>query len=91
MRLYEYVCKIHGAFEAFADQDNRHESKPCKHCGEESVYVVSTPRVELEGVSGHFPTAYDKWTAKHEKGAKQFSHWLEGVLLSQIVPQSYDV
>ena len=74
---YEYVCKTHGVFEAYSELDNRHMPMPCKECKEPSAFVISTPRVELEGITGHFPTAYDKWAVKHEKGAKQRSHWIE--------------
>jgi hypothetical protein len=75
-RVYEYVCKVHGKFDAFDKQETRYMPKPCPDCGKESGYAVSSPRSALEGLSGDFPTAHDRWATRHEKGAKQRSHWL---------------
>jgi putative FmdB family regulatory protein len=76
MMMYEYLCEEHGKFEAFSDIATRKEPRECPICGELATYAISMPRSKLEGISGDFPTAYDKWTRAHEVGAKQPSHWL---------------
>lgn len=74
--LYEYTCREHGKFEGFSNIDMRTNPRSCPQCGEDSLYTIGSPHIKLEGISGDFPTAYDKWTKAHIKGAKQPSHWL---------------
>jgi len=39
-------------------------------CGGSARYKISAPLFKLEGVTGDFPTAADKWAKDHEKAAK---------------------
>lgn len=71
MFRYEYQCPLHGEFEAFSRMANRNEEKPCPECGTASKRVFTAVRFKLEGVSGHYPTAYDKWAKTHEQEAKR--------------------
>lgn len=71
MMLYSYNCLECGEFEAFSTLANRHEDKPCPYCGEFGIFVQSPVRFTLEGITGHFPTAYDRFTQVHEKEAKR--------------------
>jgi len=75
MMMYEYECRIQGVFEAMVEQENRGIPRPCSDCGAESPNVVSAPNIDLEGISGDFPSAYNTWGNKHS-GVKQKSHWL---------------
>ena len=43
---------------------------PCKTCTETAARQISAPKAMLDGTSGHFPGAADKWARQHEKGAK---------------------
>ena len=33
----------------------------CAHCGMNAIKVLAAPRSNLEGFSGAFPDAYDRW------------------------------
>ena len=71
MFLYDFNCPEHGLFEAFSTLTSRNDTKPCPVC-EKATQRVQTPiRFKLEGVSGHFPTAADKWAYVHEREAKR--------------------
>ena len=71
MILYSYNClECDVEFEAFRSMENRSEAA-CPYCGEFAPFVQSPVRFKLEGITGHFPTAYDKWTKVHEKEAKR--------------------
>lgn len=43
---------------------------PCKSCLEMAERQISAPKAMLDGTSGHFPGAADKWARQHEQGAK---------------------
>jgi len=68
MILYRYNCTEHGEFESFNTIENR-ALKACPKCAKDTQYMVSSPRIKLEGITGHFPTAYDRFTRIHEKEA----------------------
>ena len=71
MFLYDFKCPEHGLFEAFSTLTSRDKEKPCPVC-ERATRRVQTPiRFKLEGLSGHFPTAADKWASVHEREAKR--------------------
>jgi len=64
MFLYDFKCKCGNVFEGFAEiSDKTHE---CERCGSKAVRLVSTPMINLEGYSGHFPTAKQKFIKRHE-------------------------
>ena len=33
----------------------------CSHCGKDAIKVLAAPRSNLEGFTGAFPDAYDRW------------------------------
>lgn len=33
----------------------------CTHCGKDAIKALAAPRSNLEGFSGAFPDAYDRW------------------------------
>jgi len=38
----------------------------CSECHGKSLRMISPVRSQLEGISGHFPDAADKWAKSHE-------------------------
>lgn len=71
MPMYEYECAVHGKFETLNSISNRETAQACPVCGELSRYCISTPTIKLEGITGDFPTAYDRWEKKHRQYAAQ--------------------
>lgn len=71
-RMFEFVCSNGHLTEKFIDDKTRAIS--CPLCGEQSVRLVSTPRINLEGFTGAFPGAADKWlrirAEKHKQATK---------------------
>lgn len=71
-RMFEFVCSNGHLTEKFIDDETRAIS--CPLCGEQSVRLISTPRINLEGFTGAFPGAADKWlrirAEKHKQATK---------------------
>lgn len=71
MPLYEYRCIACGSVhEEFRPIKDREYPAPCLECDGSSRYIISTPRISLDGTSGDFPTAADKWAKMHIEGTK---------------------
>jgi putative FmdB family regulatory protein len=67
--LYDFKCECGHVFEAFASiHDRTHE---CGRCGNEALRQISAARIKLEGWSGHFPTAKQKFIKMHEREARK--------------------
>lgn len=58
-RIFEFMCPQGHVEEKFIEDSCR--ESVCTVCGEASTRIVSTPRVKLEGITGAFPGAYDRW------------------------------
>jgi rRNA maturation protein Nop10 len=43
----------------------------CQVCGQDATKVISPIRFQLEGVSGDFPTAADRWVKRREEKIAQ--------------------
>lgn len=43
----------------------------CKDCGKDSVRIISSPQIKLEGITGSFPGAADKWVKKRAEKLQQ--------------------
>jgi hypothetical protein len=43
----------------------------CPECGKEAIKLVSSPQVKLEGFTGAFPDAYEKWARVRADKLKQ--------------------
>lgn len=70
IKVFEYACPIHGTFEKF--QPTPADTFECATCGQPSERRISAVRSKLEGVTGDFPTAADKWARLHiEAGQKK--------------------
>jgi putative FmdB family regulatory protein len=71
MILFDFRCKdCTYMFERLTKGD---EAPQCPECGGPTTRLIATPTISLEGLSGHFPTAADKWAKKHEDEAKRHS------------------
>lgn len=42
----------------------------CPHCGGVAIRVIGTPTVILEGITGAFPGAHDRWARIREENAR---------------------
>ena len=63
--LNDYVCTTCGLrSEHYIDHEIR--SVRCE-CGGEALKAMATPTVRLDGTSGDFPTAYDRWATIREQ------------------------
>lgn len=62
--MYEYRCnKCNSVHEELRSMQERETATPCRAegCYGEARFIISTPQVKLEGITGHFPGAADKW------------------------------
>lgn len=57
-RLFDFSCGEH-VFERLTD-DSVH-AVPCPYCDRDAIRQVSAPNIKLEGITGSFPGAYDRW------------------------------
>ena len=67
-RIFEFRCVKDHVSEKFVDDEVR--SIECPHCRNEAVRIISSPRINLEGLTGDFPSAHDAWARKHEQAAR---------------------
>ena len=74
LTLYDFKCTTCGNVEEeFIDSKLRHDHYPCRLaiCTGASVRLISPVRSVLEGHSGHFPDAAEKWAKRHEKAGRK--------------------
>jgi hypothetical protein len=65
-RLYDFKCPDGHVHEHFIDLETDVVPR-CKDCDQLTKRVISPVRFDLEGLSGDFPTASDKWVKKREE------------------------
>ena len=58
-RMFDFLCDNGHVSERLVDDSIR--TLECSECDKETVRVISSPQVKLEGFSGAFPDAYDRW------------------------------
>lgn len=72
MPTYSYDCrncnKTHDMIRKINDRAN---PGVCPHCGGKTQYVISAPRVALDGTDPSFPGAWHSWEKKREQKMKQ--------------------
>lgn len=72
MPLYEYQCEeCSMPMTAMKSIANRKEPETCPNCGGKASFIISAPMFKLEGISGDYPTAYDKWAKKRRQKLAQ--------------------
>jgi len=69
LRLFDFQCAKGHRFEEMVKAEVR-ETK-CATCGKKAKRLMSAPRVSLEGISGDFPSAADKWVQRRESHMKK--------------------
>jgi transcription elongation factor Elf1 len=68
-RMFDFVCGDFHVTECLIDDSIR--TTTCKTCGQAAIRVVSAPRIALEGITGAFPDAADKWVRVRAEKRKQ--------------------
>lgn len=70
--LFDFQCtQCNHKFEVLIDSKERDQPIPCEVCTEDAKRVISPVRVRLEGITGHFPTAYNQWERKRKQKMEQ--------------------
>lgn len=70
MPIYDFKCtSCANIKEHIVRIKDRGNTKECPDCGGTSEYQIGTPQIKLEGISGDFPTAHDRWAKLHSKRA----------------------
>lgn len=68
LKILDYQCRHCGVI---GETMNGNDPAPsCLECGGDTVYKVASPRFVLEGTSGSFPTAADKWVKRRQEKMK---------------------
>lgn len=68
--LYEFQCEEGHLSEYFMPMKERNSIHLCKSCGQEAKRIISASTITLEGITGDFPKAADKFARVHEKAGK---------------------
>jgi predicted nucleic acid-binding Zn ribbon protein len=64
--LHDFRCANGHVDEHFVDLDIDPQVK-CNTCGSMATKAITAVNFNLEGISGDFPTAADKWVKKREQ------------------------
>ena len=67
--FFDFRCEDGHLNEHFVDMGIRNIS--CKECCKDSVRIISSPQIKLEGITGSFPGAADKWVKKRAEKLQQ--------------------
>jgi hypothetical protein len=65
--MYEYCCADGHITERLAEPDTRTVLCGQPGCFSEAERIVSAPQIKLEGFTGAFPGAYDRWERVHKE------------------------
>jgi hypothetical protein len=68
LRVYDFTCHNGHTTEHFVDPDIVEVECACGALGKRQI---ATPRFALDGCSGHFPTAADKWEQRRNSHMKK--------------------
>ena len=68
-RMYEFMCADGHVTEHLIDDSYR--TALCKECGANAIRILSTPQIKLEGITGAFPGAADKWVKNRAEKLQQ--------------------
>lgn len=68
LRVFDFRCHNGHVVEHFVDASI--EEVECE-CGAMGLRQIAAPRCELDGCSGHFPGAADKWVRDRESHMRQ--------------------
>jgi hypothetical protein len=76
IRVFDFRCKFDHVTEHFVDSASIDETIKCE-CGEPAQRQIAAPRAQLEGFSGAFPGAADKWERNRESHMRKERRNLE--------------
>lgn len=65
-RLFDFQCGQGHVTEHFVDSEAREVRCPHEDCHRLAKRLISAPRAKLEGITGAFPGAADKWVRNRE-------------------------
>ena len=68
-RMFDFLCQDGHESERLVDDSIR--IIECPACGKDANRLVSSPQVKLEGFTGAFPDAYDRWSKVRAEKLKQ--------------------
>ena len=68
-RMFDFLCDSGHVTERLVDDSVG--AITCPECGKEAVKAVSAPTIKLEGFTGAFPDAYDRWARVRAEKLKQ--------------------
>lgn len=68
-RMFEFLCADGHVSEQLVDSNAR--DSLCRVCGGVAQRIVSSPNIKLEGFTGAFPGAYDRWERVRAEKLKQ--------------------
>lgn len=76
--LNDFICDNGHVTERYTDHYIKEIQ--CPNCDLLAQRQLASPRSKLEGITGAFPTAYDRWATVHEQVAKvaQSKSYYEG-------------
>lgn len=63
-QLFDFKCARGHLHEAMVSREERIDT--CPVCGFAAHRQLAAPRISLDGISGDFPTAADKWEKNRE-------------------------
>ena len=64
IRVWDFLCPSGHRTEHFVDADLM--VVQCPRCSDHAHRQLAAPRSQLDGISGHFPSAADKWVRNRE-------------------------
>ncbi len=67
--FFDFQCEDGHLNEHFVEMSIRNIT--CKECCKDSVRIISSPQIKLEGITGSFPGAADKWVKKRAEKLQQ--------------------
>ena len=70
--LFDFRCAAGHVSEHFVDAEAR--AVRCPECGFLASRQISAPRAQLEGITGAFPSAADKWVRNRESHMAREQH-----------------
>lgn len=68
LRYFDFQCAKEHVTEHLVDSEVT--VVECPHCRNDASRLISTPRIKLEGITGAFPTAADRWARNHEEATR---------------------
>jgi hypothetical protein len=74
IRVFDFLCSAGHVEERFILRDER--TVVCSDCGAVAYRMIAGARSQLEGISGAFPSAADKWVRDRESHMRRESKYM---------------